>query len=86
MCGVYLIRVLKALVWLQLVGCTVFASGSSATDSKPIDGPVKVATFAGGCFWCMEPPFEKLPGVYSVVSGYAGGPEVNPTYKEVAAG
>ena len=45
-----------------------------------------VATFAGGCFWCMEPPFERLDGVVEVASGYSGGPEVNPTYQEVASG
>ena len=45
-----------------------------------------LATFAGGCFWCMEPPFEKLPGVSAVVSGYAGGTEANPTYEQVSAG
>ena len=44
------------------------------------------ATFAGGCFWCMEPPFEKLPGVLSVAAGYAGGTEPNPTYEAVASG
>jgi len=44
------------------------------------------ATFAGGCFWCMEPPFEKLPGVKSVVSGYTGGAEKNPSYGEVSSG
>ncbi|OHB25295.1 MAG: peptide-methionine (S)-S-oxide reductase [Desulfuromonadaceae bacterium GWC2_58_13] len=44
------------------------------------------ATFAGGCFWCMEPPFEKLDGVISVTSGYTGGPQKNPTYEEVSAG
>ena len=44
------------------------------------------ATFAGGCFWCMEPPFDKLEGVISTTSGYTGGPEENPTYKEVSAG
>lgn len=44
------------------------------------------ATFAGGCFWCMEPPFEKLEGVSAVVSGYTGGKEKNPTYEEVSAG
>jgi peptide-methionine (S)-S-oxide reductase len=44
------------------------------------------ATFAGGCFWCMEPPFEKLPGVVSVVSGYTGGTKAEPTYEEVSAG
>ncbi len=47
---------------------------------------LKTATFAGGCFWCMEPPFEKLEGVESVVSGYTGGSTENPTYKEVSTG
>jgi methionine-S-sulfoxide reductase len=45
-----------------------------------------VATFAGGCFWCMEPPFDKLDGVLSTTSGYMGGAEEDPTYKEVSAG
>jgi len=45
-----------------------------------------VATVAGGCFWCMEPPFERLDGVVSVDSGYSGGTEVNPTYQQVASG
>lgn len=44
------------------------------------------ATFAGGCFWCMEPPFASLPGVISVTSGYTGGHKANPTYEEVSAG
>jgi peptide-methionine (S)-S-oxide reductase len=44
------------------------------------------ATFAGGCFWCMVPPFEKLQGVVSVTSGYAGGQKKNPTYEEVSSG
>jgi peptide methionine sulfoxide reductase msrA/msrB len=44
------------------------------------------ATFAGGCFWCMEPPFEKLEGVSGVISGYTGGHKANPTYEEVSAG
>ncbi|RME05542.1 MAG: peptide-methionine (S)-S-oxide reductase [Deltaproteobacteria bacterium] len=45
-----------------------------------------VATFAGGCFWCMEPPFEKLEGVKAVISGYTGGSKENPTYREVSSG
>lgn len=44
------------------------------------------ATFAGGCFWCMEHPFDQIPGVVSVTSGYTGGHMKNPTYKEVTAG
>ncbi|WP_223700929.1 peptide-methionine (R)-S-oxide reductase MsrB [Sutcliffiella deserti] len=44
------------------------------------------ATFAGGCFWCMEPPFEKLPGVYEVISGYTGGQLENPSYNDVTTG
>jgi peptide methionine sulfoxide reductase msrA/msrB len=44
------------------------------------------ATFAGGCFWCMVPPFEKLDGVKEVISGYTGGNAVNPTYEQVSSG
>jgi peptide methionine sulfoxide reductase msrA/msrB len=47
---------------------------------------VRVATFAGGCFWCTEADFEKVPGVVKVISGYAGGQKKNPTYEEVSAG
>jgi peptide-methionine (S)-S-oxide reductase len=46
----------------------------------------KTAVFAGGCFWCVEADFEKLPGVVDAVSGYAGGQTENPTYRQVAAG
>ena len=45
-----------------------------------------VATFAGGCFWCMEPPFDELDGVKSTTSGYIGGRKRNPTYQEVSSG
>ena len=45
-----------------------------------------VATFAGGCFWCMEPPFERLKGVVSVTSGYTGGRVDKPTYEQVSDG
>jgi len=44
------------------------------------------ATLAGGCFWCMEPPFDALEGVVATISGYAGGDEQNPTYQQVSSG
>ncbi len=47
---------------------------------------VAKATYAGGCFWCMQHPFDKLEGVISTTVGYTGGTESNPTYKEVSAG
>jgi peptide methionine sulfoxide reductase msrA/msrB len=46
----------------------------------------ETATFAGGCFWCMEPPFEKINGVVAVIAGYTGGHMANPTYEEVSSG
>ncbi len=57
------------------------AGGGQASDAR-----YEKATFAGGCFWCMEPPFDELPGVISTTSGYTGGRTKNPTYEEVSAG
>jgi len=53
-----------------------------------ISAPAKAAEalFAGGCFWCMEHPFDSLEGVSDVQSGYAGGSVENPTYKQVSQG
>jgi peptide methionine sulfoxide reductase msrA/msrB len=53
---------------------------------SPETGRVKTATFAGGCFWCTEADFGKIPGVAQVISGYTGGRKENPTYEEVSAG
>lgn len=52
----------------------------------PAPAGLAKATLAGGCFWCMEPPFDVLDGVISTTSGYIGGKTKNPTYKEVSAG
>lgn len=54
--------------------------------AEPPAAGLAVATFAGGCFWCMEPPFDKLEGVVSTTSGYTGGATVGPSYKQVSAG
>ena len=62
------------------------SSESSDKDKYSVMPDIREATFAGGCFWCMEPPFEKLPGVSKVISGYTGGKKENPSYKEVATG
>jgi peptide-methionine (S)-S-oxide reductase len=61
------------------------ASGES-TPSQTDGDRMAVATFAGGCFWCMEPPFDELVGVVSTISGYSGGLRPNPTYGEVSRG
>jgi peptide-methionine (S)-S-oxide reductase len=59
------------------------AYAASPTGGAPATAK---ATFAGGCFWCMEPPYDKLDGVISTISGYAGGKTKNPTYEEVSRG
>ena len=61
------------------------AEGSTRRAEPPAAG-LAVATFAGGCFWCMEPPFDKLDGVVSTTSGYTGGKKAGATYEEVSAG
>jgi len=60
--------------------------GDNMTELKQEEKQFEKATFAGGCFWCMEHPFDKLDGVISTTSGYIGGQKENPTYKEVSAG
>lgn len=60
--------------------------GISTTPQQLAPAKMAIATFAGGCFWCMEYPFESIPGVKEVYSGYTAGPEENPTYKQVAGG
>ena len=60
---------------------------SAGRSDAPVEGRrTAKATFAGGCFWCMEHPFDSLEGVISVTSGYTGGTKKNPTYQEVSAG
>ena len=70
-----IIQAALCVVILLLLQSSLFAETKLAT-----------ATFAGGCFWCMESPFEKLAGVKEVISGYTGGKKENPTYEEVSAG
>ncbi len=72
----YLILI-AAVLFLAI---TAFASGDRPTELQ------KTAVFGGGCFWCMEPPFEQLEGVINVMAGYSGGDEENPTYEEVSSG
>ena len=60
--------------------------GSVAHAAAPGSGTTVKATFAGGCFWCMEPPYDELEGVIATISGYMGGTKKNPTYEEVSAG
>ncbi len=70
------------------VALLVLCGLAFAQDPKDpsVAGRFEKAIFAGGCFWCMEPPFDKLEGVISVTSGYTGGHKENPTYEEVSAG
>jgi peptide-methionine (S)-S-oxide reductase len=75
---------------LLLVACT---PSSDATDAPPVaadsvlPAPVAdTATFAGGCFWCMEPPYDKIDGVAATISGFSGGTMEDPSYRQVASG
>ncbi|HXY41617.1 MAG TPA: peptide-methionine (S)-S-oxide reductase MsrA [Vicinamibacteria bacterium] len=67
----------------------LFGSSHVASSWTPPPGPPPTlvhATFAGGCFWCMDPPYSRLTGVYSATAGYAGGNVKNPSYEEVSSG
>jgi peptide-methionine (S)-S-oxide reductase len=74
------LRMLAALL-------SILAAATAGAQAQRTDAPALAkATFAGGCFWCMEPPYDKLPGVVSTTSGYMGGQKRNPTYEEVSSG
>jgi peptide-methionine (S)-S-oxide reductase len=72
-------NVVRHLVAAVLLGCAAVAAAQAPAQTA-------VATFAGGCFWCMEPPYDKLPGVISTTSGYMGGTVRKPTYADVSGG
>ncbi len=89
------IRLIYLLVISIVLGCqqseiNVHKSAENRQEgSKEMqknDKTTKIATFAGGCFWCVEADFEKIPGVVEVVSGYTGGTTENPSYEEVCSG
>ena len=78
---------ISGIIIMSLFGCNnnhISETADEINDRQPINA--ETATFAGGCFWCMETPFEKIDGVINVVSGYTGGQTENPTYEQVASG
>jgi methionine-S-sulfoxide reductase len=78
-------NLLRSLRWLPALALLLGVAAVSAQTTPPA-APAKtaVATFAGGCFWCVEEAFDKVPGVLSAVSGYTGGTVPNPTYEQVS--
>jgi peptide-methionine (S)-S-oxide reductase len=70
--------------WMILMSCILLNSRANALTAN--DASVKQAIFAGGCFWCMEKPFDELPGVLKTISGYTGGVVKNPSYEQVSSG
>ncbi len=78
---------LNILRFLAVGAALVFGQPAMAQTTQPAaPAALAVATFAGGCFWCMEPPYDKIDGVFSVYSGFMGGKTKNPTYEQVSRG
>jgi peptide-methionine (S)-S-oxide reductase len=73
-------------LFLCLTSLSLYAAESTNSTTMNTTNSIELATVGGGCFWCTEALFQMLPGVKSVVSGYAGGKTENPTYKEVCEG
>ena len=87
------------MVMMVMTGCMKNGTNSTVENAKPesattaahasapVDDPrYRMATFAGGCFWCMQPPFDTVAGVIRSTAGYSGGPEADPTYERVSSG
>jgi methionine-S-sulfoxide reductase len=70
-------------LFTALIASLVLAASASAADQSP--STTKKAVFAGGCFWCIQPAFDKTPGVIKTIVGYCGGTEPNPTYELVTS-
>ncbi len=69
------------------ISTVTLLAATTMISTKTVEAQhLKKATFAGGCFWCIEAPFEKVKGVHAAVSGYTGGKKENPTYKQVSSG
>jgi peptide-methionine (S)-S-oxide reductase len=80
---------LKSTARLGTLGLLALLAGCSSDPAPASAAPAKqraTAVFAGGCFWCTESDFDKMPGVIATVSGYTGGRTANPTYEQVSAG
>ncbi|MBM7702160.1 peptide-methionine (R)-S-oxide reductase MsrB [Metabacillus iocasae] len=84
--GVIVVGIMLVAGPMLYESLTKKSTGSSPVNTVQSNSTKEVATFAGGCFWCMEPPFEKHNGVLDVTSGYTGGKEENPAYNDVASG
>jgi peptide-methionine (S)-S-oxide reductase len=69
--------------WVLIVGCFQILSAPAQPANSMSTNQTEIADLGGGCFWCMEAVFERLPGVISVTSGFAGGHTPNPTYEQV---
>jgi peptide-methionine (S)-S-oxide reductase len=72
--------------FLAPILASLLFAGSAVAAPPAVPPGQAVAIFAGGCFWCMEPPYDNLPGVTATISGYTGGRKVDPTYQEVSSG
>lgn len=80
---------MKKMIFVTVILFTFLMMGMKMNDQNKTDSENKnlqKATFAGGCFWCIQPPYDDLPGVVSSTVGYIGGHTKNPTYEEVCSG
>ena len=77
---------LGALIAAGAAALLIAAESPETPVAAPPPAARAVAIFAGGCFWCMEPPFDRLPGVLETTSGYTGGSVANPSYEQVSSG
>ena len=77
---------MKKIILLSILTLFIIGCEKMEIEENYDTEDYQIATFAGGCFWCTESDFEKQEGVLEVISGFSGGSEIDPSYKEVSSG
>lgn len=79
-------KLTRRIVLFSALVCSLVSAAEETKSTQPEKPKMEIATLGGGCFWCLEAPFQRIKGVENVISGYTGGKIKNPTYEDICTG